>query len=333
MSLAIVAAGLMLSQQAPLREITYQDGLFTLKGPEGQSKVSLKPGFEAMNTSTGRLWLPVGGQVLTFDQNGVGFRRNNASTYATYASIATSDKLFSKDQIDQINRDVAANKKSLDVSAVSGWEKIGETVYLILRWDDKQGTPWLEVLMKYEFPKGKPNATFLGRFDSLTNASGRVNDKLMFENGKLSTITHGGETSLLETFDIVSKSFEKAALDARFTDAKLLEGSLFGMGLERTPAKTFLISLIDRETRSSRQVAEVRGSIANLYTPAVLHYKYENRSTLLNLASGAELIIPGDCGIEAVSSGLLLWTPAANPQVAALYSSGSFRTLARWSKK
>lgn len=332
MSLAIVAAGLMITQQAPSREITYQDGLFTIKGPEGQTKVSINPGFQAMNTSTGRLWLPVGGQILTFDQNGLGFRKNNRSTYATYPSIATSDKLFSSEQIDQINRDVAANMKSLDVSAVSGWEKVGDSVFLILRWDDKKGKPWLEALMKYEFPNGKPKATFLGRFDSLTHASGRVNDKLLFENGYLFTITHGTETSLLEKYDIAKNSFEKRALSNHFTDAKLIPGSLYGMGLKRTPAKTLLISLIDREKNISHQVAEVRGTITNLYSPAILHFKSSERSTLLNLTSGAELVIPDNCGVEAISSGLILWTPINNPQAAALYSAGSFRTLARWSR-
>jgi len=332
MSLACVAAGMILGQQAPLREIKFQDGFFTLNGPEGPSKISVQPGFEAMNTATGRLWLPVGGHILTFDSNKVGFRKNNKSTYATYASIATSDKLFSKDEIDTINRDVAANKKSLDVSAVSGWEKVGDTAFLILRWDDKQGKAWLEVLMKYEFAGGKPKATFLGRFDSLTGANGRVNDKMIFENGKLLTVTHGAETSLLETYDIAAKEFGKSALQDRLNDSKLIPGSLYGMGISPTPAKTHLISLIDREQKQSHRVAEIRGSIQGLYAPAILQYAHNSRTTLLSLTTGAEIVIPSNCGVESVSAGILLWTPKDKPQAAALYSAGSFRTLARWSK-
>jgi hypothetical protein len=332
MSLASFAAGIIIGQQAPLREIKFQDGIFTLNGPEGSSKVSVKPPFQAMNTSTGRLWLPVGGHILTFDDHGVGFRKNNRSTYATYASIATSDKLFSKSEIDDINRDVAANKKSHDVSAVSGWEKVGEAAYLILRWDDKQNTPWLEVLMKYEFTGGKPKATFLGRFDSLTGSHGRVNDKLIFENGSLITVTHGAETSLLETYDIASKEFGKNSLEGSLGDSKLIQGSLYGMGVSVTPAKTYLISLIDREKRASHQVAEIRGTIQDLYSPAVLQYTNGTRTMLLSLTTGAEIVVPNNCGIQDVPSGILLWTPKDKPQVAALYSSGSFRTLARWSK-
>ncbi len=332
MSFASVAVGIILGQQTPLREIKFQDGFFTLNGPEGSSKISVRPGFEAMNTSTGRLWLPAGGSILTFDEKGVGFRKNNRSTYATYASIATSDKIFNKSEIDTINRDVAANKKSLDVSAVSGWEKIGETVYLILRWDDKQSKPWLEVLMRYEFTGGKPKATFLGRFDSLTGARGRVNDKMIAENGKLITVTHSSKTSLLESYDIASKEFGKNALQDKLADSKLIEGSLLGLGISSTPAKTYLISLIDREKHESQRVAEIRGNIQGLYSPAVLQYSHNSRTMLLSLTTGAEIIIPNNCGIESVAAGMLLWTPKDKPQAAALYSSGSFRTLARWSK-
>ncbi|MFM9871849.1 MAG: hypothetical protein ACKVQS_00125 [Fimbriimonadaceae bacterium] len=332
MSLASFAAGMIFGQQAPLREIKFQDGFFTLNGPEGSSKVSIRPGFQAMNTSTGRLWLPVGGHILTFDEKGVGFRKSNRATYATYASIATSNKIFTKAEIDEINRDVANNRKSLDVSAVSGWEKVGETAYVMLRWDDKQSKPWLEVLMRYDFTGGKPRATYLGKFDSHTGARGRVNDKMIFENGKLLVVTHGSETSLLETFDVSSKEFGKTSLQDHLVDSKLIEGSLYGIGVTPTPAKTFLVSLIDREKGKSQRVAEIRGSIQDLFAPAILKYASNDRTILLSLTTGAEIVIPNNCGIEAVPSGMLLWTPSDQPKTAALYSSGSFRTLARWSK-
>ncbi|MBA4292189.1 hypothetical protein C0431_04395 [bacterium] len=332
MSLASLAAGIVLTQQAPLRQITFQDDLFTINGPEGKTNVSLNPGFEPMNTATGRLWLPVADHVLTFDSNGIGFRKNNKSTYATYNSIATSDKLFTKEQRDQINRDVAAGTKKLEVSAVSGWEKVNDTAFIILRWDDKAGKPWLEALMRFDFPKGKPTVTYLGRFDSFTQATGRVNDKLIFENGELSTVTHSGDVSLLESYSIESKSFTKSPLGANFVDAKLVPGSLSGLGIQRTPAQTYIVSLIDRETKTSQAVGEIRGEIAGLYAPSVLHYKSNGRSILFSLSSGSEIVIPNDCGIESINSGILLWTPAQKPKAAALYSSTSFRTLARWSQ-
>lgn len=332
MSLAIFAAGLTLGQQTPLREIKFQDGIFTLNGPEGLSKVSSQPGFQAMNTSTGRLWLPVGDHILTFDEKGVGFRKSNRANYATYASIATSDKIFSKVEIDEINRDVANNRKSLDVSAISGWEKVGNAAYLILRWDDNQKKSWLEVLMKFEFTSGKPKVTYLGKFDSKTGATGRVNDKLIFENDKLFVVTHGQETSLLESFDVSKKEFGKFALQERLADSKLIEGSLYGMGIAPTPAKTILISLIDREKNSSKHVAEIRGTIQGLYSPAILQYSHNSKTMLLSLTTGAEIVIPSGCGIQSVPAGMLLWTPKENPKAAALYTAGSFRTLARWSK-
>lgn len=333
MTWASLALAALLSQTQPqTRDLTFKDGLFTITGPEGQTKVSIKPQFEPMNTQTGRLWIPVAGQVFTFDDMGVGFRKNNQATYASYSSIATSDKIFSKEEADQINRDVAAQKRTLEVNAVSGWEKVGDAVYAVLRWEDRQKQPWLEVLMKFDFPKGKPQATYLGRFDSMTQAVGRVNDKLIFENGKLFCITQGAQTSLMETFDLNTGLFEKRTLDNRFQDAKLVEGSLYGMGLARTPAKTYIISLIDREKSQSAPVAEIRGSVLGLFSPAILFYAGSDSQRLLNLQTGAELQVPEGCGVESTESGILLWTPKADPKAAALYSPVSFRTLARWPK-
>lgn len=328
----MLVAGTVLAQQTPLREITFQDGVFTLKGPEGDSQISTRPKFEAMNTATGQLWLPVDKYVLTFNEKHVGFRRDNKSNYSGYSMIASSPKLFSQAQLDEINRDVAAKKKSLDVTAISGWEKIGNRVYLIMRWEDSTSKPWLEALVEIDFTGNAPVANLLGTFNGMTTARGRVNDKLIGENGKLYAVTESDAGSQLDWYDIASKQFSSSELGTRFTDSKLIEGSLSGMGFAVSPAKTMLVSLIDREKATSRQVAEVRGAIHGVYAPAILHYGTANRKVLLNLTSGAEIVIPKDCGIEAVNAGILLWTPKTNPRAAALYSAGSFRTLARWNK-
>lgn len=332
MMLAMLVAGSVLAQQTPLREITFQDGVFILKGPEGDSQISTRPKFEAMNTTTGQLWLPVDKYVLTFNENHVGFRRDNKANYSGYSMISTSPKLFSQAELEAIQRDVAAKRKSLDVTAISGWEKIGNHVYLVMRWEDTASKPWLEALVELDFNGNAPVANLLGRFNGMTTAKGKVNDKLMAENGKLYVVTQGASSAQLETYDIASGKFSSKALGSGFTDSKLIEGSLNGMGFELTPAKTMVISLIDREAASSRQVAEIRGAIHGVYAPAILHFGTPNRKVLLNLTSGAEIVIPKDCGIETANAGILLWTPKMNPKAAALYSSGNFRTLARWSK-
>jgi len=332
MMLAMFVAGTVLAQQNPLREITFLNGVFTLKGPEGDSQVSTRPTFQAMNTATGQLWLPVDKYVLTFNEKHVGFRRDNKTIYSGYSMIGTSPKLFSQAEIDQIKRDAAAKKISLDVSAISGWEKIGNRVYLLMRWEEKTQKPWLEALVEIDFTGKAPVANLLGRFEGMTSAKGRVNDKLISENGKLFVVTNGESKAMLGSYDIKSGSFTSKELGNRFLDSKLIEGSLSGVGFETTRAKTTLVSLIDREKANSRPVAEIRGSVMGVYSPAILHYGTPTRKVLLNLASGAEIIIPNGCGMEAVDAGILLWTPKMNPQAAALYSAGSFRTLARWSK-
>lgn len=332
MLLASLVAGTVLAQQNPLREITFSNSVFTIKGPEGNSQVSTLPQFQAMNTTTGQLWLPMDKYVLTFNEKGFGFRRDNKVTYADYSYIPLVPDFSPTEQIEFTKREVANKRRSLSVSAISGWEKIGSHVYVLMRWDDKSGRSWLEALVDIDFSGKAPMARLVGGFDGMSTAKGRVNDKLISENGKLYIVVNGESKATLCTYDPAKGEFSSKEISSYYTDSKLIEGSLYGMGFELTPAKTLLVNLIDREQGNSRTVAEVRGSIYGLYAPAILHYGNSNRKVLLNLTSGAEMVVPSGCGLQAVDAGILLWTPKEKPTAAALYSAGSFRTLARWVK-
>ncbi len=328
---AALIAGMAAAQVS--REISFSNRVFTLSGPEGALSVSIDPGFQPMNTSTGRLWLPVNGYVMTFDKNGLGFRRNNHTDYTTFATVATSDKIFSAEELAQIKRDIESGTKRAAVSGISGWEQIGNKVYLLLRWDDSSGRPWLETLFAIDFNPSRPKSYYLGRFTGISTGKGAVSDRLMAENGLLYAITQDEKGSYLSQFALEEKKFGAQPLGPRFFDAKLIEGSLNGFGLIRSSAGTWVVHLVDREAGRSHPAAEFRGTINNVYPPAVLDYtNTANRRILLNLSSGAEVVLPNDCGVESTHAGIFLWTPKANPTQAALYSPPTFRTLARWQK-
>lgn len=319
-------------QPADLRTITFKDGVFTLKGPEGTEQVSTLPAFRAMNMSTGQLWLPVADKVLTFTKEGVGIRHKGKTSTTKYNTVPTSDRLFTAEEIAATKEAVAAGTRKLEVSAISGWEKVGDTVYLILRWDGvKDNRPWLEVLMEVNL-KGQPSARALAKLPATTTAVGRVNDKLMAENGTLFSPVQDAEGLKMASYSLADNKLDLAPMAPnRVTDARFIEGSLNGVAWTRTGAGTWLVSLLDRERKSAEVVSEIRGNMLGLYAPSILYYGRRDQRVLLNLTSGAELIVPSNVGMQSVTAGIFLWTPAQNPTAAALYSHGGFRTLERWS--
>lgn len=333
MALGTLLAGLTLSQ-AQTNPITYQDEVFTLKGSSEPIQISTIPGLRPMNTTTGRIWLPVGSRVLTFDEEGIGIRANNRKNFSTLPAVATSEKLFTKEEADAINRAVATGNRTLDLAAISGWEKIGNTVYLLCRWETKAKEPWLEALVAVDMGQTPPQSTLVGKFEGMSTAKGQVNDKLVNYQGQLMvpTVTKTGlaiSSYNLETTKFTTQAF--ANNTPANIDLKILENSRYGVSIQKTRAGTILVGTFAIGETGHTLSNEVRGTVIGLYEPSILAYLRRGRKVLLNLLTGAEIEIPRNSGIEATSQGLFLWTPERSPKQAALYTFGSFRTLNRWS--
>ncbi|MCB0825081.1 MAG: hypothetical protein KDC26_02725 [Armatimonadetes bacterium] len=311
--------------------ITYANGVFTLTSSLGVERVKVDPGLVPMNMSTGRLWLPIDKVVVTFDHQGLGIRRNNKASYSTFSPIATSTDIMSKDAADDVNRAVANGTKTLEVSSISGWEKIGNDLYLLLRWEDSKGATWLEALTKTSFKNGNPTTTLLGKFEGFSTAKGRVNDKLNLNDNKLTVPTLQGNELGVETYDIASGLFSRLGVgEVNIEDAKIIEGSRYGFTIKMSPAKTYLIGLFDTTQGQHEMAAEIRGSLVNVYKPSILCYLRGNQKVLVNLMTGAEIALPRDVEIREVTQGLLIWTPGDKPTQATLYTYGGFRTIAGW---
>lgn len=330
----VVGLGQEPSSGVVARELTFGDGRFTLKGPEGVEVVPVSATGPAMNVSAGRLWIPVAGKVVSFDAEGLAVRSGGRRSVTTFTSVATSRDLMSQEEADAVNRAVAAGERTLDVNGVSGWEVVGEVVYLLLRWETTARSPWLEALVSIDLGEQRPQARLHGSFSGFTGASGRVADRLVHENGVMMAMTRTSEGLQVASFDIRGRVFSTRPLVGgmfgQYVSGTLVGGSDKGVVFHRTPAGTLMVGLADRSRGTLRQVNEVRGSVLGVHAPALLHYARGEHRVLLNLESGAEVVVPRDLGLRSVSAGVLLWTPAGAPRSGAVYSLGSFRTLARW---
>lgn len=320
----------------PAREITFRNNVFTLRGPEGTQQVSTIPGLRPVNPASGQIWQPVGKRVLVWGKNGLGVRANNRTLSVSLAAVATSPKLFDKAQIEDTAARLAAKTRQLEPSAISGYEVWNDrTVYLLPRWEDKDGSVWLEALVLLDLSGPTPKTRLVGRFDGFSSARGRVADKLNRSGVRLVVPTRTperlGVASYVPAEDVFGWQPQAPAAEVAGADATLIPGSMTGITLARGPAGLLRIGQFEEAENSWAPVAELRGNVLGLYSPGLIQYRRGSERVLLNLSTGAELPVPDNCGVDVNPQGVLLWAPERNPTVAALYTHGAFRTLARWS--
>jgi len=311
-------------------QITLNDGVFTLKDTQAITQVRVQAVPRTLNTVDGRWWLEVGPRVFTFDENGLGIRQGKYRSYTRLNAIATTPKLFSQDQIDEINREVADEKRSLDVAALSGFEVMNDRLYVLLRWETSEKVPWLEAIVQFDLNAKTPQAQLVGRFEGLTTAKGRVDDRLGQYRGSLVAMTQIPEGLGVATYDLAQSKPAYSLVAPRVLDAKVIDNSTYAFTVTRTRQASFQIGLIDITRSTYRRAFEFRGSIVGVERPTLLRISRNGNHSVVNLESGAEMPVPKTAAIRGTAQGVLLWTPAESPKNAQLYSLSSFSLLSGW---
>ena len=324
-----VLLGVAIGQTAP-PQITLKDTAFILKEGAASATVSLIPPPRTLNTQAGRWWLEIGNRVFTFDENGVGIRQGKFRSYSRLTAIATTGKLFSQEQIDHINRDAADGNRTLEVSALSGYEVIGNTLYLLVRWENKEKNPWLEAIVKFDLTAKTPSAQLVGRFEGFSTAKGRVDDRLGSFKDALVALTQKPDGLGLAKWDHSSNQASYVPLGSRVMDAKVLDKGGYGMTIVRGKQGAWQIGLVNIVAGDHRPVYEFRGQIVGTEEPYFLRVAKESGHQVINLDSGAEMPIARAATYKHTEFGVIVWTPQAAPKSAQLYSTEAFRFKASW---
>lgn len=317
----------LLGQSASL---TYTGDAFEIK-TEGQTlRVSTEryvgpPPFPSDNVT-----LTYAGRQITFDDKGLGIRQGAAYGYSRQPSLAMTTKLFGNAEINETKAKIASGDRQAGFSSLSGFEYVGSTLYLLLRWEEKNGAPWLEALVKIDLSQQQLQPALVGRFEGMSYANGRVDDRLEFKDGRLSAFTvKGSEWGLAslvpETGESSFTSFGPKAASAR-----MIPGGSKAIGLSPSGYGTTMVTLVDLGSSAWRMAAEIRGQIRGVVEPNILHWREGSQNVYTNLETGAELRPAWDPVPVYTSLGLLMWSPSVNPDKAFLYDSETFRVVSSW---
>lgn len=272
------------------------------------------------------------GRTVIFDQRGIGLGRETLN-FSRLPSVATSDRLFSAEEIETTRSRIAAGQRRAEVSALSGAELVGTQLYLLLRWDESNGTPWLEAVVRLNLADSLPQAEVIGKFEGFSFARGLVGNQLrLLRPGVLATPARKDGSWGISLLDVHTGTTIYREIGRQVSTASLYPEQNLIVTQSLTPYGTLLIGIANLETNRHRYVDEVRGRLVGFEPDGYIRFMRGEAHFIRNVLSGAERQIPIDSQVRGTSQGLLLWSPAANPNNATLLDPNSLTSRARWAR-
>jgi hypothetical protein len=311
-------------------QITFSGGEFTIKDGAETFTVPLSAAQPPPKLSGDRLNIRIGDTLITFDQRGLGiqYRAKGGFTHLPY--IATSPNLFDTDEINRIKGLIALNVRFANVSALSGFELVGERLHLLMRWEEKSGAPWLEALVDVDTSGDTPKVNVLARFDGFSFATNKAADELYSRGTQLIVpikSTRGVGLGIYDTGDKSSRSLDLGPL----VDACTPLGNRFYTVSQTTHGMT-AIGLLDPKAERWRPLYETRGKVVPTSLTGALRIREQSTDLLYAATSGARLDIGTDSAVAQTPYGVLVWSPADKPTQAELREADTWLVLAEWKR-
>ena len=257
-----------------------------------------------------------------WDERGLTTRDGDWTSSDRLAALPVSPRLQKRDGIVATEARVKAGKRRLKASGLSGARRIGGTVYLLPRWDEADGTPWLEALVAVDLGQPHPKPRLLGTFDGLSLGKGVVDDRLGVEGGLLTVSVNEPGAWGVATYDPKRRRFGFRPRGLRLLaseNERIVETTAYGTTLVGRQAGGRTIPWM--ETRGPAEFVPGAGSVL---------VRFGDR--LRNAVTGAELRLAPDAAIRRTNSGVLVFWPEGDPRSARLVDASRFEERARWER-
>ena len=124
-------------------QLTFVDGAFNVTDGDKTETVALNAGAASAPLVGDNISMQVGDVLVTFDERGLGIQYGKQGGFTTLSYMPTTPKLFSAEEIKANADAITSGERSARVSAVSGFVVVKDTLYMLMRWEDKDGKPWL----------------------------------------------------------------------------------------------------------------------------------------------------------------------------------------------
>lgn len=265
---------------------------------------------------------------VVWDDRGLTLRRGKKVFSTKLKEIATSPKLQTPEQLKKTVELIEKGTRKVEATALSGSRRIGTDVYFLLRWDDSEGTPWLEALVKVDLTAEKLIPQLVGKFDGLSLSNADIDDKLILHKDALGVITRNGEDWGEALFTPGAKVFSYRKL-GRGLQSFRMSGNLAGQFVDTSTYGASLAGLVDLSEGRREESLETRGSI-ELLGGNIAVIKQKSHRVLRNLATGAETNLDPSAQFRLIPEGVLAYWGGMKPKKAVLYRTSDWSVLGAW---
>lgn len=256
-----------------------------------------------------------------WDERGLSTRDDDWTFSDRLEAVSVSPRILKKAEILATLAKIKAGKRTREATALSGSRIIGGTVYLLPRWEDADGKPWLEALVAVDLSQPHPKPKLLGSFAGISLSHEEKGDRLGIQDGQLTVAVNTGSAWGMATYDPKTAHFGFKACGV-----KLLAFEPDGPMIESTSYGTTLAGRWDG-TRTIPWL-ETRGPAEFIPGPGPIMVRTGDR--LRNAVTGAELKLAPDAAVRRSRYGLVIFWPETSPRSARLVEPNRLEELARW---
>jgi hypothetical protein len=335
-----IAALVALAAQTPKVTLTYFQEHFIVREGVYNESAPLKLAEETPRLST---LFRKNSTFAVWDERGLTIRVGPTVKSTKLPDISLSPKAFSRAEILSNLAEMRKGRRTKDVAGLSGAVRVGNRVYFLARWEDKDGKPWAEALVRVDLTDKFPEPKFVTRQPSISIADQPVGDQLFIMEDKVSYIARDGGKWGIEQFDTQSdrSTFEELGgrletyVPIQAANRKPQTAPLAGYFVERTSYGTTVAGRVDLKSRTRKNLAEGRMKMRFMdgQEPPCLIRTSGNTATILNASTGAEFDLPVPCAARRMSRGIVVWTPVEDPKRAWLYDPRRWQGLTWWNSE
>jgi hypothetical protein len=311
--------------------ITYRNQVFSIRGPGWEDRVAiLKP--ESVAPSVTNFEFRDGTTALTWNKDGMTIQVDKYKRTTRFVDVPTSPRIFSKEQVLDAIRGVEKGERSLAATRLTGYELVGNIMYLLMRWDYSDGRPLFEVLTQIDISQPRPWFKVLEKMPTVSKVDSGDADELFLTRDRLAVVGSMGEKWGLATWDIERKFVRYFSLGEGLFRHSIPRGDnrnlLF---IERTAYKTWLAGRVNLDGLTRENVAESKDKVSFVSVdPTVVRIDSVDECRIRFVDSGREQTFAAFTGARLTKNGLLAWSPAKAPTQAAFFPIDSWTAIGNW---
>jgi hypothetical protein len=256
-----------------------------------------------------------------WDERGLSTRDDDWTFSDRLEAVSVSPRILKKAEILATLAQVKTGKRTREATALSGSRIIGSMVYLLPRWEDADGKPWLEALVAVDLSQPHPKPKLLGSFAGISLSREEKGDRLGIEGGQLTVAVNTGSAWGMASFDPKAGRFGFKSCGVKLLafepDGPMIEGTSYGTTLAGRWDGTRTIPWL-----------ETRGPAEFIPGPGPILVRTGDR--LRSAVTGAELKLATDAVVRRSRYGVVIFWPETNPRSARLVEPNRLEELARW---